>query len=162
MTLTPYDQGTVLEPRTWVTSSSGVTRDGGNIDDFGRVDFDNDEGSTEFAGLRILPDREHVHATLEFSTSLGSVTIDCLDPGIRLLIAFKQDEDTRERAVERAQRAIDIIADRGEDPSVQLVDVLVDLLHWAKTHGIVGVDYDELLDTAYDKADSEDQEWSKR
>lgn len=42
--LTPYDKGTRLEPRTWVTSTAGVTRD--NADDFGKVDFDNEESST--------------------------------------------------------------------------------------------------------------------
>jgi hypothetical protein len=42
--LTPYDAGARLEPRTWVTSTAGLTRD--NVDDFGKVDFDNEEGAT--------------------------------------------------------------------------------------------------------------------
>jgi len=42
--LTPYDTGERLEPRTWVTSTAGVTKD--NADDFGKVDFDADDGRT--------------------------------------------------------------------------------------------------------------------
>lgn len=42
--LTPYDTGQRLEPKTWVTSTAGVTK--GNADDFGKVDFDTDSTST--------------------------------------------------------------------------------------------------------------------
>jgi len=44
MSLTPYDTGDVLEPRTWVTSTAGLTAD--NKDAFGKVDFDDDESAT--------------------------------------------------------------------------------------------------------------------
>ena len=43
-TLTPYDTGKRAEPHTWVTSTAGLTAT--NEDDFGKVDFDNDEGNT--------------------------------------------------------------------------------------------------------------------
>lgn len=42
--LTPYDTGGMLEPKLYVTSTSGVTRD--NAADFGKVDFDDAEGAT--------------------------------------------------------------------------------------------------------------------
>jgi hypothetical protein len=45
MKLTPYDTGERLEPKTWVTSTAGLTRD--NAEDFGKVDFDNEESATE-------------------------------------------------------------------------------------------------------------------
>lgn len=44
--LTPYDTGEVLEPKTHVTSTAGLTSS--NRDWFGLVDFDNDESGTEF------------------------------------------------------------------------------------------------------------------
>lgn len=46
-TLTPYDLGTVLEPKPW-----GPTP--GEEDNWGKVDFDNDEGGTD-ATLRVAP-----------------------------------------------------------------------------------------------------------
>jgi hypothetical protein len=44
VSLTPYDTGERLEPKTWVTSTAGLTKD--NANDFGKVDFDADDGST--------------------------------------------------------------------------------------------------------------------
>lgn len=44
--LTPYDTGERLEPKLWVTSTAGLTRD--NADEFGKVDFDDEEGATAF------------------------------------------------------------------------------------------------------------------
>ena len=41
---TPYDTGERLEPKLYVTSTAGLTRD--NAKDFGMVDFDNDSGET--------------------------------------------------------------------------------------------------------------------
>lgn len=48
-TLTPYDTGQRLEPHAWVQGQ--VATPGGlprqvEVDDYGRVDFDNDEGAT--------------------------------------------------------------------------------------------------------------------
>lgn len=49
-TLSPYDHGTRLEPNPWV--KNGVTGNDeprpASADDYGRVDFDNEEGATEF------------------------------------------------------------------------------------------------------------------
>lgn len=47
--LTPYDTGDRLEPRPWVQGQ--VATPGGlprraEVEDYGRVDFDNDEGAT--------------------------------------------------------------------------------------------------------------------
>jgi hypothetical protein len=42
--LTPYDTGARLQPIPWVLGTSGLTRD--NAEDFGKVDFDDDESST--------------------------------------------------------------------------------------------------------------------
>lgn len=50
--LTPFDNGTRLEPRPWVRKAGGTWFAGSDPvrraddDDFGRVDFDNDEGGT--------------------------------------------------------------------------------------------------------------------
>ncbi|MGW9114500.1 hypothetical protein [Microbacterium sp. NPDC055683] len=47
--LTPYDTGDRLEPKVWVhegiTSPDGLARPAED-DDYGRVDFDDDEGGT--------------------------------------------------------------------------------------------------------------------
>jgi hypothetical protein len=43
-TLTPYDTGDRLEPRLWVTPSQATPAT--DPDRFGRVDFDDDEGTT--------------------------------------------------------------------------------------------------------------------
>lgn len=48
-TITPYDRGTRLEPRIWVkngTTGTEMPRPALD-DDYGRVDFDNDEGATD-------------------------------------------------------------------------------------------------------------------
>ncbi|CAM5539976.1 hypothetical protein [Leifsonia shinshuensis] len=49
MDATPYDTGARLEPHVWVhdgiTSPDGLSRDA-EADDYGRVDFDDDEGTT--------------------------------------------------------------------------------------------------------------------
>lgn len=49
--LTPYDSGEVLEPRVWVDPRTRRAGTGGNRpaepNDWGKVDFDNDEGATE-------------------------------------------------------------------------------------------------------------------
>lgn len=47
--LTPYDLGTVLEPRVWAVPQI-------DTDDWGKVDFENDEGGTD-ATVRITPDQ---------------------------------------------------------------------------------------------------------
>ena len=44
--LTPYDTGERLEPKLWVGSTQGVGSQN-DRDDWGKVDFDNDESSTE-------------------------------------------------------------------------------------------------------------------
>lgn len=53
--LNPFDTGTRLEPQPWVRMAGGVwwagsTEEGSlrraDADDFGRVDFDDDEGAT--------------------------------------------------------------------------------------------------------------------
>lgn len=43
--LTPYDTGERAEPHPWVTSTQGVGRTN-DRDDWGKVDFDDDEGIT--------------------------------------------------------------------------------------------------------------------
>ena len=48
-TLTPYDTGTRAEPRPWVNDDQTAGSDGSRRaepDDYGRVDFDDDSGST--------------------------------------------------------------------------------------------------------------------
>jgi hypothetical protein len=86
-TLTPYDTGAVLQPRTWVTATAGLTSS--NEDDFGRVDFDNDEGSTVLAGLRAMPSTTadgYAATVVEFSTTEGLVIVRCLDAGTRIRV----------------------------------------------------------------------------
>lgn len=45
----PYDNGTRLEPKPWVQDGTAGSDDPrpATLDDYGRVDFDNDEGATE-------------------------------------------------------------------------------------------------------------------
>lgn len=44
--LTPYDKGTRLEPRPWIQRDPGLTP-AMDLDDYGKVDFDNEESATE-------------------------------------------------------------------------------------------------------------------
>lgn len=46
--LTPYDTGETLEPKLWVASSAGLTSSYDNRPDFGKVDFDDEEGCSRF------------------------------------------------------------------------------------------------------------------
>lgn len=48
--LTPYDTGLVLEPRTWVDAEEARQLDASELieENYGKVDFDNDESTTEF------------------------------------------------------------------------------------------------------------------
>lgn len=54
---TPYDTGAVLEPFPWVhkDGTTGTDRRPCEDDDYGRVDFDNDEGAT-IVTLRVTRD----------------------------------------------------------------------------------------------------------
>lgn len=63
--LTPYDTGKRLEPHVWVPRDPGLPP-AQDPDDYGRVDFDNEEGGTE---LTVHVDREddgtltlHIHS----------------------------------------------------------------------------------------------------
>lgn len=55
--LTPYDTGEVLEPKLWpIGAYQSDHPDGqeGRLDSYGRVDFDDDEGASQFT-LRARP-----------------------------------------------------------------------------------------------------------
>ena len=162
--LTPYDKGYVLEPKAWpIHKDSPGDWTGEEENAFGRVDFDNDEGGTDFAGLRILPagsTRGGVPIavpSIEFSTGEEVVEIRCIDESTRIKVAFQQPLDTLERSCERAQRAIDIVADSGEDDETQLKDVITDLLHWARVHDVA---FEDVVDAAWHTAVSEMNEWA--
>lgn len=64
MRLTPYDLGTVLEPRLWVLSDgfrAGTQRMERAVDeDYGKVDFEDDEGTTVFTAQVAVVDGVHV------------------------------------------------------------------------------------------------------
>ncbi len=87
MTLTPYDTGAVLEPKTWVSSTSGLTRD--NEDSFGRVDFEDDGGITIITGLRVVPNGDGNGVTIEVN-SMDPVRILPID-GTTVTIADEED-----------------------------------------------------------------------
>jgi hypothetical protein len=45
--LTPYDTGEMLQPELWTSWRSDEGWGDSPVDDFGKVDFENDEGGTE-------------------------------------------------------------------------------------------------------------------
>lgn len=75
--ITPYDTGVRLEPKAWVRRALGrhytgkgpATRDSIE-DDFGKVDFDNDESATQIT----------VWAEVDPDTGKLTVHIDKMDP----------------------------------------------------------------------------------
>lgn len=81
--LTPYDTGERLVPKTWVTSTAGLTRD--NINDFGKVDFDNDEGAT-MATVWIARDAS------------GDYTLHVNDLSDRITVVLNDSDGERELA----------------------------------------------------------------
>lgn len=68
MSLTPYDQGTRLEPKPWQVQNLNLP-DEEEADRYGRVDFDNDEGAT---GLTVYV--EYDKLSEESTLHIGNVT----------------------------------------------------------------------------------------
>lgn len=56
MSLTPYDDGSVLEPQPW--------RQTGDLSRYGKVDFDNDESGTQLT-LKCLPIQRGVRVEID-------------------------------------------------------------------------------------------------
>lgn len=166
--LTPYDKGTVLEPKVWVRNTATLDPAGPNWvtgsdnrasvdDDFGRVDFDADDGTTIIVGLRVIPGSAHGYSpTIEFAADGmpdDTVTIRNVErSNVRIRIAHNEQLDTVDAALARAQRAIDQVADTGSDDETALQDTLTDLLHWAERHRL---DLRAVLDIAELRYDEE-------
>lgn len=74
--LTPYDTGARLEPKLWVTSTSGTL---GNASDFGKVDFENDESSTELT-IYVEPDADSVNV-VNIEVHFGDFHIEVAEEG---------------------------------------------------------------------------------
>lgn len=77
--LTPYDTGERLEPHVWVKGE--VATPGGlprqvTRDDFGRVDFDNEEGGTV---LTVHVERTAAGYTLRVDNLADPLTIEVVD-----------------------------------------------------------------------------------
>lgn len=86
--LTPYDTGAVLEPKLYVTSTAGLTRD--NADDFGKVDFDDDQGTTHCA---IVARPSTGGDTLIHIDTLGGDTIKVVLDGFEMVKGHVFDPD---------------------------------------------------------------------
>lgn len=75
----PYDLGTRLEPKPWVNASTGIAgseyQRPAEPDDWGRVDFDNDEGASE---LNIYAEPDGQGGVIIHVTTMGGqpVTVD--------------------------------------------------------------------------------------
>ncbi|MFT4284292.1 MAG: hypothetical protein QM598_05600 [Protaetiibacter sp.] len=105
--LTPYDTGARLEPRTWVEDVGGSWVTGSERlrdafpDDFGRVDFDDDEGATIATiyverGPGSTPSyRVHVEAHADAVTVTPATVVDvlALDRCLAAWEAFDGDVD---------------------------------------------------------------------
>jgi hypothetical protein len=65
-------------------------------------------------------------------------------------------QDTHERAVFRADLAIEMFTDSGEPPHVQLGDMLTDLIHWAHVHD---VDWQSAVDHAEFMMNEDRDDW---
>lgn len=125
--LTPYDTGEVCEPKPWRAEG----------DDFGKVDFDNDERATVIAGLRVVPNPGAPQfVTIEFGSNADYVTIREAN-GVPIRITNATDgQDTREAKIAMAQRSIDQSADTTEDLETALADTLANIYHWCDERGV--------------------------
>lgn len=80
--LTPYDRGTVLEPKPWIQAD---WRDQPTTDEtrYGRVDFDNDEAGTELV-VRVEVDPETGARTVRIETINDATPLTILLDGAEL------------------------------------------------------------------------------
>lgn len=65
-------------------------------------------------------------------------------------------QDTLDRAVFRADVAIEMMTDSGETPFVKLTDMLADLIHWAHEHD---VDWASVVDSAEHMMHEDRADW---
>lgn len=75
--LTPYDTGAVLEPKGWVDAdgiAGSELRRPAEADDYGKVDFDDDEGNT-VTTVRIVA-RDGVHILQVMEPLYGSLSVE--------------------------------------------------------------------------------------
>lgn len=109
--LTPYDTGERAEPRPWPT--------GGNADrdDFGKVDFDNDESRTLITlWVERRPEGGHVVKGYAYDNEF-TVDIDEIDDGreraIHVIKATYEaaDGDSNDAEIQILQEARDLLAD---------------------------------------------------
>lgn len=73
-----------------------------------------------------------------------------------LASAWAPPRDTHERAVFRADLAIEMFADSGEPAFTRLSDMLTDLIHWAHEHD---VDWASVVDSAEHMMHEDRADW---
>ena len=107
--MNPYDDGWRLEPRVWVTDGTTGNEEPrpAQADDYGRVDFDNDEGATVFT------------AWVQ-KTEAGYILRVDEHQDVELAIETSSDRQVREAAMMRLDAGLRVIA--AEHPSVCFED----------------------------------------
>lgn len=137
--LTPYDRGTVLEPKPWVKATDDGHFTGEDFvrstvdEDFGKVDFDDDEDAT-ICTVRVQPDGADHVVIIDSMLTSGDLRV-VVNGGDFKPGDVEPERGTLEHHVWNGQRAIDLIADEDDDITM-LADTLAELMHWAEGKGI--------------------------
>jgi hypothetical protein len=142
--MTPYDTDEVCEPKPWLDNDTV------NIGqpNWGFVDFDESDGFTTIAQLRVTPSTAYGKpATMTFAANVNELIVrDTGGARIRIVDTTQpHDLDSLHAKINQAQRAIDQASDSGDDPATQLSDTLASLLHWADANG---VDFEQAIESA--------------
>lgn len=153
---TPYDTGEVCEPKPWLDN------DPLNIGSphWGRVDFDDDEGSTVISQLRVEPaGRGHSRATITFASGVDEIILHDLNRGRIRVVDHLEGVNSLEAKIAQAGRALDQGSDAGDDDVTRLADTIANLYHWCDANG---VDFTEAADRAEGYKAAELADWEGR